>query len=188
MKSSEDVAFTRGGVQGSIPCASTTTIDKSGCFLCAWQKPCKIVPARSRAAKPQRWPRARPGRKSSSPSRRPQHPFPACPPSYHANRPSQPPGDCLCRLSLRQRLKVQTRSTNRGGGWRVPQIGFGDGIRCVAKPPNIEMPNHQAGFLQRRRNAGCFCVAPLPAIAPAISEKRKRKWNTNLDWQANKED
>jgi len=55
----------------------------------------KIVPARSRAAKPQRWPRARPGRKPSSLSHKQHHPFPACPPSYHANRPSQPPGDCL---------------------------------------------------------------------------------------------
>src|SRR5882724_11454953 len=141
--------------------------------------PARSFRLRSRAAKPQRWPRARPGRKSSSPSHKPQHPFPAGPPSCHANGPSQPPGDCLCRLSLRQRVKVQTRSTNRGGGWRVPQnqvreteSGAWRNLK-ILKCQTIKLDfcnNVRSG---RRRNARCFCVAPLQAITPAISEERK---------------
>src|SRR6202022_1536183 len=38
----------------------------------------EIVPAKSRTPKPQRWPRARLGRKSSSPSQKPRHPMESC--------------------------------------------------------------------------------------------------------------
>src|ERR1700687_1345020 len=113
---------------------------KSDAFCARGKSHAKIVAAKYRAAKPQRWPRARPGRKPSSPSRKQRHPFPACPPSNHANGPSQPPGDCLCRLSLRQRLKVQTRSTNRGGGWRVPHIRLGNGSKYGNAKPLAFVP------------------------------------------------
>src|SRR5216683_6444805 len=43
------------------------------------------------AAKPQQWRQARPGQKSSSPSRKPHRRFQACPPSGHANGSCQPP-------------------------------------------------------------------------------------------------
>ena len=95
-----------GEVQGSIPCASTRTVNKIGYFFQSTKRRAlpralglrvvsrcgaKSFRLKFQEAKPQRWHQARPGRKSSSPSRKPHRRSQVCPPSGHANGSYQPP-------------------------------------------------------------------------------------------------
>jgi len=63
----------------------------------------------------------------------------------------------------------------------------------VAKPLNIEMPNHQAGFLQQRAVwAPSQCQMLLRCTTASYHagdfRKEKTKMEDEFDWQANKED